>query len=279
MTLVVWLSVWGSACRCRVLLPVKKIKCTENNSVFFFMLDWVWYSSFHLHFCAAHVMDHVNTVRPFVGRVSLERSSACWVWGLDPRRRFVCLLVFYCIYSFIYISDCTAARGSLYSARLLSALDRFPVLRPVPLPWLNNPKVLQPMISPPPQHQNTLHCFIFSADGCITHAGRVAPNHHARAKTRDWESHWFRTTLLSRLNSSETHGFATDCTVKLFIIKNLFSAGSLRCRLWNGANIPSICLFSITTFWESKPADAPVVKNDRHSQLHPRQPSSLGESP
>lgn len=107
----------------------------------------------------------------------------------------------------------------------------------------------------------------------------MARNHHARAKTRDWECHWFRTTLLPRLNSSETHGFATDCTVKLFIIKNLFSAGSLRCRLWNGASIPSICLFSITTFWGSKPADAPVVKNILHSQRHPRQPSSLGESP
>lgn len=104
------------------------------------------------------------------------------------------------------------------------------------------------MISPPPQHQKILHYFIFSADGYIPHTGRVAPSYHARAKTRGWECHWFRTTPFPRQNSSETHGFATDCTVKLFIIKNLFSAASLRCHLWICASIPSICLFSIPTF-------------------------------
>lgn len=271
MTLVVWLSVWDSACRCRVLLPVKKIKCTENNSVFFFMLDWVWYSSFPLHFCAAHVMDHVNTVCLFVGCVSWKRSSACWVW-------FVCF--FFTVFINLFISVTVLQPGAastllacspLWIASTSSGQSHCPgsIIQKCFSQWFH----------PPPQHQKTLHCFIFSADGCIPHAGRAAPNRHARAKTRDWECHWFRTTLLSRLNSSETHGFATDCTVKLFIIKNLFSAGSLRCRLWNCANIPSICLFSITTFWESKPADAPVVKNVLHSQRQPRQLSSLCVSP
>lgn len=102
----------------------------------------------------------------------------------------------------------------------------------------------------------------------------MAPTHHARAKSRDWECQWFRTTLRARLNSSETHGSATDCTVKLFIIKNLFLAGYLRCRLWNCANIPLICLFSTTTFWESKPADAPVLRNVLHLHRPPQHPSS-----